>query len=912
MFKRILSVTLALLLFAAVLLTAVSCGADNTPTIGENGNWFIGGKDTGVPATGKNGKNGTDGKDGKDGLDGADGMDGINGTPGSAVTIGEDGFWYIDGVNTGVLATGGKETVKILPTPYIDLEFTGDGQIVDRMLHTTCAIQDPAKGKVETGELRFNGGTYALPHYRVRAAGGTATLSYNSMTKAQLTALLCGGFTMEALLVNYNAPAAAEQAMISSTQGGGFNFTRYGGKYTFSAHVGGEYRHGVLDAAYDTESLTHLVGVYDPSAQTVTLYVNGQKAGTETAKGVFQVAGGEAWRSIALGGDMVAGGTAGELFSKDLAIADFKLFPASVSEEDAVVMYAKTVFEISGRYPGYIPVYGSQKTEENGAIFASLTDSFARNLYEANTGLVSAPTVMQFADAAMLAGDLSGKRPNTVIFGVTEKSGTLYATDKTGAELGTLYDAVKAIAGRCIPAFYFNDTALCDTMIAFLCENRIADCFIVSKEKTVLKTVCDATWARPVPDLTGTDFTPDSAMIAASAVGAKTVLTDAAALTAQNVLAMQARSLTVIGVLPAGADAATVHNTVFKGVNGLLTDNFNTVYGYYETITEKTLSRAPLVVAHRGNPESCPDNQLRSFVSAAKSGAISIELDVYLTADGHIVVNHDATTTGFDQKLTCTKSTRAQLEALTYTGKNAQAGDKITFLDEVFAYFSANDTHIVLVVEIKDMREALIDKMVKMIRDHGLEGRVQIICMNHKIVRYAYETYGVSVQMNQSYLAAKNGDVAFLAAACMECASMKSAFFTQWGIANQGFADRLRHRGIKYSPWTSTGKDRVLDAISLEFPEFTTDNPHVPDKLVRRLRAEQSEDGTVKVFAVAYDGSETDVTASAVFKALSGDVTFADGKVSGGGSFTFSYRRSFTFDKTKSYTYDVYTLTLTA
>lgn len=912
MFKRILSVTLALLLFAAVLLTAVSCGADNTPTIGENGNWFIGGKDTGVPATGKNGKNGTDGKDGKDGLDGADGMDGINGTPGSAVTIGEDGFWYIDGVNTGVLATGGKETVKILPTPYIDLEFTGDGQIVDRMLHTTCAIQDPAKGKVETGELRFNGGTYALPHYRVRAAGGTATLSYNSLTKAQLTALLCGGFTMEALLVNYNAPAAAEQAMISSTQGGGFNFTRYGGKYTFSAHVGGEYRHGVLDAAYDTESLTHLVGVYDPSAQTVTLYVNGQKAGTETAKGVFQVAGGEAWRSIALGGDMVAGGTAGELFSKDLAIADFKLFPASVSEEDAVVMYAKTVFEISGRYPGYIPVYGSQKTEENGAVFASLTDSFARNLYEANTGLVSAPTVMQFADAAMLAGDLSGKRANTVIFGVTEKNGTLYATDKAGAELGTLYDAVKTIAGRCIPAFYFNDAALCNTMIAFLCENRIADCFIVSKEKTILKTVCDATWARPVPDLTGADFTPDSAMIAASAVGAKTVLTDAAALTAQNVLAMQARSLTVVGVLPAGADTATVHNTVFKGVNGLLTDNFHTVYGYYETITEKTLSRAPLIVGHRGDNENCPDNQLRSFISAAKSGATSIELDVYMTSDGYLVINHDTKTTGFDQVLDCTKSTRAQLEALVYTGNHAEEGDRIAFFDEVLEYFSQNDTQIVLTVEIKDARNKVVDKVVEMVRAAGMEGRVQLICMEHSIVRYAYQTHGVSVQMNRSYLAEKGVNAGlYLAAACMECASLKSAFFTTWTIADKAFADQLRHRGIKYSPWTSTGKDRTLDGISLEFPEFTTNNPHVPDKLVRRLRAEQSGDGTVKVFAVAYDGTETDVTASAVFKALSGDVTFTNGKVSGSGSFTFSYRRSFTFDKTKTYTYDVYTFVLT-
>ena len=912
MFKRILTAALALLLFAAVLLTAVSCGADNTPTIGENGNWFIGGKDTGVPATGKNGADGKNGTDGGNGTDGKDGANGKDGKDGSVISIGEDGYWYIDGVNTGILATGGKDTIKILPTPYIDVDFYANGTLIDRMGRAACAIQNPDKGKVENDVVYFGGRSYVLPHFRVREKYGTATVTYNNLTNAQLYNLLQGGFTMEALVVNYNAPASNEQTMISSAQGGGYNFTRHGGTYKFSAYVDGKYCSAALDATYDNVNLSHLVGVYDPGTQTTVLYVNGQKVGEAAAKGVFGLGIEKAWTTIVLGGDVNKDGQPVDLLADNLAIADFKLFTTPVSGEEVTAMYEKATAEITGEDPGCHIIYGERKTAQDGAIFADVAKSFAADLYEATTGLVSAPTVMQFADAAMLAGDLSGKRANTVIFGVTEKNGTLYATDKAGTELGTLYDAVKAIAGRCIPAFYFNDAALCDTMIAFLCENRIADCFIVSKEKTVLKTVCDATWARPVPDLTGADFTPDSAMITASAVGAKTVLTDAAALTAQNVLAMQARSLTVIGVLPAGADAATVHNTVFKGVNGLLTDNFNTVYGYYETITEKTLSRAPLVVAHRGNPESCPDNQLRSFVSAAKSGAISIELDVYLTADGHIVVNHDATTTGFDQKLTCTKSTRAQLAALTYTGKNAQAGDKITFLDEVFDYFSANDTHIVLVVEIKDMREALIDKTVKMIRDHGLEGRVQIICMNHKIVRYAYETYGVSVQMNQSYLAAKDGDVAFLAAACMECASMKSAFFTQWGIANQGFADRLRHRGIKYSPWTSTGKDRVLDAISLEFPEFTTDNPHVPDKLVRRLRAEQSEDGTVKVFAVAYDGTETDVTASAVFKALSGDVTFADGKVSGGGSFTFSYRRSFTFDKTKSYTYDVYTLTLTA
>lgn len=49
--------------------------------------------------------NGTDGADGKDGKDGAAGKDG---KPGSVVTIGSDGYWYIDGVKTEYKAQGEK------------------------------------------------------------------------------------------------------------------------------------------------------------------------------------------------------------------------------------------------------------------------------------------------------------------------------------------------------------------------------------------------------------------------------------------------------------------------------------------------------------------------------------------------------------------------------------------------------------------------------------------------------------------------------------------------------------------------------------------------------------------------------------------------------------------------------------
>ncbi len=51
---------------------------------------------------GKDGVDGADGKDGVDGTDGKDGIDGANGADGKTPYIGADGYWYIDGVSTGV------------------------------------------------------------------------------------------------------------------------------------------------------------------------------------------------------------------------------------------------------------------------------------------------------------------------------------------------------------------------------------------------------------------------------------------------------------------------------------------------------------------------------------------------------------------------------------------------------------------------------------------------------------------------------------------------------------------------------------------------------------------------------------------------------------------------------------------
>ena len=73
-------------------------GADGkdgvTPNIGDNGNWWINGEDTGISAQGPKGEDGEDGADGDDGS--MPDIEIINGN------------WYINGVDTGVSAKGDK------------------------------------------------------------------------------------------------------------------------------------------------------------------------------------------------------------------------------------------------------------------------------------------------------------------------------------------------------------------------------------------------------------------------------------------------------------------------------------------------------------------------------------------------------------------------------------------------------------------------------------------------------------------------------------------------------------------------------------------------------------------------------------------------------------------------------------
>ena len=138
--------------------------ADETPYIGSNGNWWVGGTDTGVKAAGDDGKPGKDGEtpyigengnwwigftDTKVKAAGTDGKDGEKGEDGETPYIGENGNWWIGETDTGVKAAGtdgtnGKDGADGL-TPSIGEN--GNWWIGETDTGVKAAATDGADGK---------------------------------------------------------------------------------------------------------------------------------------------------------------------------------------------------------------------------------------------------------------------------------------------------------------------------------------------------------------------------------------------------------------------------------------------------------------------------------------------------------------------------------------------------------------------------------------------------------------------------------------------------------------------------------------------------------------------------------------------------------------------------------------------
>ena len=176
-------------------------GADGkggiTPTIGKNGNWYLGSTDTGKPSRGADGTPGATGAPGKDGAPGADGKDGI--TP----TIGKNGNWYLGSTDTGKPSRGAGGTPGATGAPGKDGAPGADGK--DGITPTIGENGNWYLGSSDTGKPS-RGADGAVPDIQI---GTVTTLPAGSDATASM------GGTAENPLLNLGIPKGADG------QGGG-------------------------------------------------------------------------------------------------------------------------------------------------------------------------------------------------------------------------------------------------------------------------------------------------------------------------------------------------------------------------------------------------------------------------------------------------------------------------------------------------------------------------------------------------------------------------------------------------------------------------------------------------------------------------------------------------------------------
>ena len=142
------------------------------------------------------------------------------------------------------------------------------------------------------------------------------------------------------------------------------------------------------------------------------------------------------------------------------------------------------------------------------------------------------------------------------------------------------------------------------------------------------------------------------------------------------------------------------------------------------------------IIAHRGASYLAPENTVAAAEVAWEVGADAVEVDVYLSADGRMVVIHDRNTkrtSGVD--LAVAKTDAAVLRSLDvgrFKGEEF-AGEKIPFLREILATVPPGKR---LFVEIECGPE-IVEPLREAIEASGRQEQVVIICFDLEVAAEA-------------------------------------------------------------------------------------------------------------------------------------------------------------------------------
>ena len=159
-----------------------------------------------------------------------------------------------------------------------------------------------------------------------------------------------------------------------------------------------------------------------------------------------------------------------------------------------------------------------------------------------------------------------------------------------------------------------------------------------------------------------------------------------------------------------------VRTLAFCPVRTGASDNTALLSDTANKLSANTMTRPPVNIGHRGMQyNGIPENTLEAAIAAYNNGATSIELDIYLTTDGQLVINHNDTTGSlYNKDLKIEQHTLAELKALKF--KDYAVTYRMPTLDEYFKEFKGKD--VTFTIEIKSYNAEIIPVLINLINKY--------------------------------------------------------------------------------------------------------------------------------------------------------------------------------------------------
>lgn len=213
------------------------------------------------------------------------------------------------------------------------------------------------------------------------------------------------------------------------------------------------------------------------------------------------------------------------------------------------------------------------------------------------------------------------------------------------------------------------------------------------------------------------------------------------------------------------------------------------------------------VIAHRGywEKEGASQNSRISLQYALDLGCYGSETDVWMTSDGYIVCNHDASYNG----VTIANSTLEQVQQLVISN-----GETIPTLEEFLTMLN-EESQTKLIIEIKHY--AATDSTLSLVHRMGLEDKVEYISFSWNACKRIAEK---DPNAKVSYLSGdKSPEELFVEGICgLDYTAVNYRTNPQW-------VDEADALGMQTNVWTINSEKEIIEMNNLGIRFITTDYP---------------------------------------------------------------------------------------